>query len=330
MNPVILDANSLAMRNIMVSAADDLKAGEVWTGGIFGTLSMFRAFLAAPETRADSLYAFFDGGVPAYRLKLLPGYKSQRKERRARLLTDEQMERAMDQLGLIKEMLGFLGVVCVQYKEREADDACAAAVRLLAGKNTTPVVVSSDKDLLQVINMGGRVWDIANSRWVERENFEEVTGVNPANYLLYKTLVGDPSDSIKGCAGCGDVRARELVEKLIKVCPLFREETVSFDAQPQVQLETVRLWLKRKVEGKRRAFEHNFLADYPRLVNEMKGIDLSNSFGGTSGLSEKLQLRPPVQKMDFLRFCKRLSLQHVLNDPEHFIRPFREAAARRD
>lgn len=314
--PIVLDANSLIARCIMASALDDLKAGGLWTGGVYGTLGLLRSFLDHPDVEAGSIYAFFDHGVPPERIKLIPEYKQDRKEKR-KLLSDEDKERAFTQLHLCRQMFETLGIVCSAFKDREADDSVAAAVRVLVKRGHEPLVWSSDRDLLQCVAMGAVVWN--SKTFVIEDNFEEVTGTTPEAYLAYRAMVGDPSDNIKGVDGCGPKRAAELMNDIWEWADL---------KDPHNQIDVIR---DRVAGGTKqlRKFEDNFLDSRKRLHRIIDGTDLRNSFGGTKGMEKVLDRRPTVDKMAFLRFCKRLAFKSVLGSPNKYVRPFQSAEKRR-
>jgi len=318
LKPVLVDANNLITRAIMASALDDLKAGGLWTGGVYGTLGSLKSFLSLPLVNAAGVYAFFDHGVPSDRLDHIPEYKAERKEKR-KLLTDEDKERAFAQLHTARKMLELLGVVCLAYQDREADDCIAAAVRLFARRGDTPIVVSGDRDMWQTVRMGARVWFLNGKHWVDAENFEEYVGIGPEHYVLYRALVGDPSDSIKGADGCGPKRAVQVIEEHAGV--------LNSDA-PLKQLDALVSFLARKT--KPRKYEANIVADAERLGHVVRGIDMDDSFGGTKGLKKRLAEKPTVDRMGFLRFCKGLAFKSVLGSPDMYLRPFERAAQRRD
>jgi len=321
----------------MASALDDLKAGGLWTGGVYGTLGSLKSFLSLPLVNAAGVYAFFDHGVPSDRLDHIPEYKAERKEKR-KLLTDEDKERAFAQLHTARKMLELLGVVCLAYQDREADDCIAAAVRLFARRGDTPIVVSGDRDMWQTVRMGARVWFLNGKHWVDAENFEEYVGIGPEHYVLYRALVGDPSDSIKGADGCGPKRAVQVMSDSIKgadgcgpkraVQVIEEHAGVLNSDAPLKQLDALVSFLARKT--KPRKYEANIVADAERLGHVVRGIDMDDSFGGTKGLKKRLAEKPTVDRMGFLRFCKGLAFKSVLGSPDMYLRPFERAAQRRD
>lgn len=323
---VILDANSLVVRCIMASALDDLKANGQFTGGVYGSLRSLRALLSMPDVPVDRVFAFFDHGVPARRLQLLPGYKSARKERRE-LLSDEDKERAFMQINQCFELFGLLGVRCFAYKDREADDGVAAAVRVLASETHRPVVVSSDGDLLQTVRMGADVWDLAHGRMVTPENFVDVTGVPLETYTTYRALTGDTSDSVEGARGCGPKRAAGLIAEVLAADE--NEFPPPFTSLPAVeQLTEIGVYLQKKGDDLR-GWEQTVIESLPRLKRTVLGIDLSASFGPTTGLAAAMADLPPVQDRPFLQACKRMQMRSVLGDPEGYLRPFRAIQQRR-
>jgi 5'-3' exonuclease len=320
--PLIIDGNSLVKRCIMASALDDLKAGEIWTGGVYGTLSMLTSYLAPIDGQAGPIIAFFDSGKPESKLTLLPSYKADRAQKKA-LLSPEQHAKAMSQMEYAREMLELLGVLVLAYKNREADDGVAAAVKCAKSLGwQEPVVMTGDRDLWQCVQ-SARIWDLNKKRYITRDNFEEVTGLSWRAWTIYKALVGDPSDSIAGVNGCGEKRAKGLIEEAIE------EDDTFLSVTPEAQLE--RLVEHLHAKKKRKKYEQALLDgdEYIRLV--LKVITVWNHFGGTKGLRKKLTGPwPKVQKLPFLRFCKRLKFGSVLGNPDRFLRPFLSAQARRD
>lgn len=315
--PIILDANSLIVRCIMASALDDLKAGGVWTGGVYGTLGLLRAFLDMPDLEPGMIVAFFDHGVPKRRHACIPDYKGERKERR-KLLSEEDKERAFEQLHLARQMMETLGVLCLAYRDREADDCLMAAVQVLWTRGQPPVVWSTDRDILQVVMHGARLWN--GNEMIDADNFQEKVGVHPREYVLFKALVGDPSDSIQGAYGCGEKRAAEMIQ----------EHLHDYNgAPPTVQLRGLVRALRAK--PKLRKFEQSVLDDHGRLAKVIEGIDLRLHFGKTDGLVSRLTgPMPSVHKIPFLRICKRLAFRSVLGSPDKYLKPFQRAEKRRN
>lgn len=314
--PVVIDAHSLIVRSIMASALDDLQAGGIFTGGVYGSLTSLASILTVPGLQPGAIYACFDAGIPPRRRELLPDYKVKRAERR-QWLSDEDRAKAFGQLKLARQMLELLGVVCLRYKEREGDDVVAAVVRLLRQQGQTSFVITGDHDLWQTVRWDARVWDLGRKDTVEAANFVDCAGVPLDHYLLYRALVGDTSDGIAGAGGVGPKRATQMLQD-------FGDR---LHGTPTAQLDALVAGLQAL--PKRRKFEDAVIASHPYLRRVLAAIDLGSSFGKTGRLSEALFRAPPCDLMPFLRFCKGLQFASVLGDPERFFGPFRAAHARR-
>jgi len=318
---LVLDANSLVKRCIMASALDDLKSGTTFTGGVYGTLNTLRSILELPEAwTIGPLVAFFDGGISAKRLELLPDYKSARADRK-KLLSDEDKEKAFAQMGLVEEMLPLLGFRTRRYEATEADDCVVAAARMFLQHDVHVTVVTGDKDLWQAVRFGADVWDLNQKRFVEQGNFGAVAGVSVAAYVVYRALVGDHSDSIAGCPGCGPVRASELIIEAT-------ERFADFESlAPADQLSRLRLLAVTR-KPKPRKFEQSLFSNFDYLQRVIKAIDLKESFDHPlEELRAWISESPvAVNKMGFLRFCKRVGFRSVLSYPDRFLKPFERCA----
>ena len=309
--PVVVDANSVIVRAIMASALDDLKAGGIYTGGIYGSLGSLKSIVSSLDAQAGRVVAFFDNGVPPRRRELVPGYKSDRQARSGQL-SEEEKERAYVQIEQCYELWPTLGIQCLSYKDREADDGVAAACRIFIEQGHAPLVVSSDRDLWQVCRWGAEVWVLKAGLILTADNFEGHTEVSPELWLLYRALVGDSSDSIPGIDGCGPKRAGALMSDL-RVRP--GEDPVSV--------------LLSHLRSKDRLLKHEqaVLEGEDHIRTVMEAIDLSRSFGGLRGLRKRLAEPPAVDKRAFLRKCRELSFDSVLGDPDGYLGPFQRAAS---
>jgi DNA polymerase-1 len=102
----------------------------------------------------------------------------------------------------------------------EADDVIATLARQAAAAGTDVVIVSPDKDLLQLVRPGVSVLNpyhgkpgATTEKWYDETNARERLGVPPERVADYLALVGDASDNIPGVAGIGDKGARQLIEQ---------------------------------------------------------------------------------------------------------------------
>jgi len=334
---LLIDGDNFIKRHIMCAALSDLKAGGVYTGGIFGMLMSLTALLRDFAEPVAKIYAIFDNGIPAFRHDLCPYYKGERAHSHS-ILPPEEKAKAYEQLGTARKMLELLGVVCADFKGYEADDGIAAAVLLTVKHGWRPVVVSSDRDLLQVISYGGRVWNLSDksetATIIDEKNFFEHVGVLPAGYLLYKTLSGDTSDSLRGAEGCGPGRAKEIVNG-------FDFAGADAKLKPEQQLKLLVSAIGGALDGKK--FERAIVADYERLTKEMKIVDLFTDDKRftpipsqlmrdvlfETGPDKKLHAKTSrVQTTPFMKMCVKLGFNKVLGDPVKHLREFERVVKR--
>lgn len=323
---LVVDANNLISRAIFASALDDLRAGGRFTGGIYGSLGSLRSILANPlMVGVGRVYACFDNGVPPARMRALPDYKQARRESRD-ALPEEEREKAMGQIAKCYEIWPSLGVCCLSYKQREADDVVSAVVQVLLEQGIHPTIASSDRDLFQLLRLGADVFDLRTSSLITADDFEvHSDGIPLDRWLLYRSLVGDSSDGIKGAPGCGPKRAKQLV------LDLDLDDIVSDRLDPHAQLRHLCAVLRDRLrdEKRPRAFEQSVVQHEDHLHRVLRAIDLRDSFGPTDKLRARMEDLPRVDTKSLLRHCRELQFASVMGDPVGTTMPFTAAQSRR-
>jgi DNA polymerase-1 len=193
-----------------------------------GTNSLYRAFFAIPKLRAadgtptnaaygfltmlqkvireqapDYLLVVFDARGKNFRHQLYPEYKATR---------DAQPEDLSAQIPIARELVQALQIPILEVAGFEADDVIATLVRR-APADAQIAIVSTDKDLMQLV--GGRVvlLDGMKDRRYDEKEVEERFGVPPSQLLDLRALAGDPSDNIPGVSGIGPKGAAELIRR---------------------------------------------------------------------------------------------------------------------
>lgn len=264
--PIILDADNYAMRGIMASAMDDLKAKGAITGGIYAACNSLPLILA--REKYWPRIACWDTTPPPWRLKLCPEYKANRKAQ----WDEKTYKKVVSQKDAIADMLALAGFVNVAYEQREADDVIAAFCRVWYGH--TPMVVSSDKDLLQVVGLGAEVYQLGKATVVTRANFDKVTGVPPGAYLVYRAMVGDTSDGIKGVQGVGPKTASTLIDACMSHTFLA--------SPPEQQIMVLAEEVQRQADSrpKKTKWQDVFLTEgVDTVLRNLRIMDLTLSFG---------------------------------------------------
>jgi hypothetical protein len=151
----------------------------------------------------DYLLVVFDARGDHFRHRLYDGYKATR---------DAQPEDLSAQIPIVRELVQAHRIPLLEVEDFEADDVIATLVRR-APADAQIAIVSTDKDLMQLV--GGRVVliDGIKERRYDEKAVEERFGVPPSQLLDLRALAGDPSDNIPGVKGIGAKGAAELIRE---------------------------------------------------------------------------------------------------------------------
>ena len=195
---LLCDGHNLAFR-AFYGIRDLSRADGFPTNMVHGWLRSF--WRLEDDCSPDQIWVFFDKGGSRRREDILPTYKANRG-----LPPDGFSE----QLAWVKRLTTALGHGWREQEGLEADDLIASAVRQLSEDETDLLIVSSDKDLSQLI--GPKVKQLlppptANPkmgwRLLDESAVKEKFGVSPAGILDYLSIIGDQSDNIPGLPGVG-------------------------------------------------------------------------------------------------------------------------------
>jgi len=222
---LVIDGLNLFFRNFAMM--NMVNPDGVHIGGLGG---FFRS-LGAEIRRVDptQVYIVFDGaGSANARKNLLPEYKSGRDLQRitnwdAFDNKEDEDDAKVDQIVRIIQYLKTLPVKTIGIPKVEADDVIAYLSDIIPQSPKDKVfIVSSDKDFLQLINDNVIVYRPMEKEFYTKETVAEKFKMSPHNFILYKTLMGDNSDSVKGIKGLGE-------KKLYKLFPELSKKDMSLD-----------------------------------------------------------------------------------------------------
>lgn len=115
---------------------------------------------------------------------------------------------------LIQQMLSNLNIKNIYPNVMEADDVIAWLCHTLDGEK---VVVSTDKDMWQLVSEDTKIFFPTGKKEINLSNFAQEAGVAKEHYLLYKCILGDISDNVKGVEGYGKVKAKKVAESGISI-----------------------------------------------------------------------------------------------------------------
>ena len=165
------------------------------THAVFGFLSILRRLLR--ERSPEYLAVAFDTRGPVFRHRLYDRYKANR---------PPMPEDLAVQIPYIRESVAAHRILVLEHDDQEADDLIASVTARMTGQGRRVVVVSGDKDLLQLVSADVTLWDPMNDRAVA-----EKYGLPPGQLLDYFALTGDSSDNIPGVPGIGPKSAQKLI-----------------------------------------------------------------------------------------------------------------------
>lgn len=177
------------------------KGGEP-VGALFGFARMLLGLLK--KQKPDYVAVCFDTPEPTFRHKAYAAYKAQRAE------TDPALK---IQLNMAPEMVKAMGLPLASLPGYEADDLMATLAARGVAEGLRVVLVSGDKDALQLVDDDVKVWNEAKGVLFDAGKVEEKFKVRPDQLVDYLAIVGDASDNVKGVAGVGPVGAAKLLNK---------------------------------------------------------------------------------------------------------------------
>ncbi len=169
---------------------------------VFGFTNMLARFLAGHV--GTHLAVVFDAGSTTFRNRIYDQYKAQRPEPPSELVP---------QFKLVRDATAAFGVACVELDDWEADDLIAAYAKAGVDSGATVTIVSSDKDLMQLVRPGVAMLDPIKQKPIGPDEVMEKFGVTPDKVIDVQALMGDSVDNVPGVPGIGPKNAAELINQ---------------------------------------------------------------------------------------------------------------------
>lgn len=201
---LIIDGNNFLFRAFFVKRPDKYIDGVNVTP-VHQFLSMLKSI--TNRFKPSDIVITWDKKINStkknFRKELVP-YKEQRVE-------NEKTNDLFNTINYIQEFLDVLGIKTIYPVNMEADDV----IRYLSlSEKENILIVSSDRDLLQLVKRNVSLYIPSKDFIVDENNFESFTTVKKPIFLLYKSIMGDVSDNIVGLEKYGPIRAKNLAEKI--------------------------------------------------------------------------------------------------------------------
>ncbi len=181
------------------------KSDGLPTGAVSGYCNMLWKLLEDMKDgdKPTHLAVIFDAGKKTFRNDIYPEYKANR---------PEPPEDLIPQFPLVRDATRAFGVACVEEKGFEADDLIATYARLAREAGARVTIVSSDKDLMQLVEDGEvQLLDTMKNKKIGSAEVIERFGVPPSKVVEVQALAGDSADNVPGVPGIGVKTAAELI-----------------------------------------------------------------------------------------------------------------------
>jgi DNA polymerase-1 len=278
-------------------------------GGVTGVLKSIG--YAIRQIQPTRVVVVFDGqGGSQSRKKIYSGYKADRDKNKLRvnrqyadLMNEEDERESMKrQFVWLAEMLHNLPVTTMIYDGVEADDVMAYVATQLLKDDEQAVVMSTDKDFLQLVDEKTIVWSPTKKKIYNKKTVRDEFGIDSSNILTYRVLDGDKSDNIPGVYGCG-------IKTLIKRFPeLTEEREITID-------ELFKLAEER--QGKIKVYSDILEAKEQILMNEklmqLKDPTMSGQIK-MKVLDRFNETINPLNKIDFLKVLLKYKVVNNFGD----------------
>jgi DNA polymerase I len=213
------------------------KSDGLQLNAVFGFCNMLWKLLRdlTPEERPTHLAVVFDKSEKTFRTEMYPDYKAHR---------PDPPDDLRPQFKYVREAVQAFDLPCLEQDGFEADDLIATYVREAREAGATATIVSSDKDLMQLVADGVIMFDTMKDKKIGRAEVIEKFGVPPEKVIDVQSLIGDSTDNVPGVPGIGVKTAAQLIGEYGDL------ETLLFRA-PEIKQEKRRQSLMEHAEAAR-------------------------------------------------------------------------------
>jgi DNA polymerase-1 len=200
----LVDGSSYIFRAYHALPPLNRKSDGLQVNAVLGFCNMLWKLLRdmPPENRPTHLAIVFDKSEITFRNKLYPDYKAHR---------PPAPDDLIPQFALIREAVRAFDLPCLEQVGFEADDLIATYVREACERGATATIVSSDKDLMQLVTDCVTMYDTMKDRRIGIPEVIEKFGVPPEKVVDVQALAGDSTDNVPGVPGIGVKTAAQLI-----------------------------------------------------------------------------------------------------------------------
>ncbi|MDO5561055.1 MAG: DNA polymerase I [Oscillospiraceae bacterium] len=291
MKLLAIDGNSILNRAFYGIKLLSNKKGQ-FTNAITGFMNIY--LKEKDIVKPDCTVVAFDMRKPTFRHEAVATYKANRKG---------MPEELASQLPLIKQLLTDLGIGIIECEGYEADDILGTLARICAESLDECVLLTGDRDSLQLIDKFVNVRFVATKETVlyDEKMFFEKYGFPPVNLIDLKALMGDSSDNISGVAGIGEKTATTLIKEFGTVERLYNELT---------EASVTKSVYNKLTAGKEAANQSKWLATI------CKTAPIDNDICSYGSQPDKSAAASLLNDLEMFKLMDRLGLRDYCNTDE--------------
>jgi DNA polymerase-1 len=219
-NTYLIDGSGYIFRAFYAIQRLTTKSGFP-TNALFGFMRMLLKTMS--QASSSQVVIVFDAGKKTFRNELYPAYKANRTECPPELV---------EQMPYFRDLARAIGLPVLERPGYEADDIIATLTNELTKQGKPVVIVSGDKDLMQLVSENVTIWDTMKDARFGISGVVDKFGVTPDKVVEILALTGDTSDNVPGVNGVGPKTATQLVQKYGTVQEILsRLEEIRFDKE---------------------------------------------------------------------------------------------------
>ena len=302
---LIIDGMNTFIRSFAAIPTMDENGNHI--GGVTGFLKSVG--YVTRKFKPSRVYVIFDGkGGSKRRRDIYPDYKAGRKPltrlNRTYDMTTEQDEQDLMryELVIVAKALMKLPITTITLDHVEADDIMSYIAQHVVENGGESIIYSTDKDFLQLVGDGIKVWNPVRKKTYIPETVLEDYTIHPNNFLLYRALTGDTSDNLPGIKGLG-------MKTLLKFMPGFAtEEKLTLDEVITIA-ESSKSKVMSKIVDQKETIQRNLILmsllsvmisdnNKMKILNKINSPQLSLHKYGLTKLLIETNILPSMQNYD--------------------------------
>lgn len=278
---VLVDGNNLLFRSYYATAysGNFMNNSKGFpTNGLYGLVNMLNKIIKEEDPKY--MVVAFDKGK-TFRHEKYKEYKE------GRIKMPEDLGK---QFAVAKKLVPLMGIKCFEIDNYEADDIIGTYAKLVTeNKDFVSTIISSDKDLLQLIDSDNKVKLLKSHDYImmDENEFRNTYGIDPIKMIDLKGLMGDSSDNIPGVKGIGEKTALKLLQEYGSLEGIY-ENIDSIKGATRDKL----------IEGKESAFMSKEIATIYKDVPIEYSLDDLKYTGPTN------ELKGMYEELEFYSFMK--------------------------